>query len=335
MSASLPSTQLTPYIEQLAGEDKGLSYQLKEDQLSIGRASSNDIIVPSESISRCHAHLVRADEGWFIKDNESKNGILVNGIQVRESWLQDGDVVQVGDFIFRFYNPAANQSDELAAAGGGIANFENPVGLAPKTKKGSSANRRYVIYAVVALIFGGIYMMDTEPTTTEGDQATQKLASDFELSEKPDDGIIEKEKKLVGLEDPILKRAEREMANLDWNNEGLKEAEQFFKKGRRDYLAKNYHRAISYFQTAITLYKGHILAERYLKRAVFEAELEAKKQMGLGIQYFESLQYQRSIYHFEQVEILMAHRPKETIINEADKYVRAARKHLKGAELFP
>ena len=53
------------------------------------------------------------------------------------------------------------------------------------------------------------------------------------------------------------------------------------------------------------------------------------------MKYFESLQYQRSIYHFTEVIALMAHKPSEPIVHEAEKYIDQAKRRLEAAELFP
>ena len=57
--------------------------------------------------------------------------------------------------------------------------------------------------------------------------------------------------------------------------------------------------------------------------------------MELGVQYFESLQYSRAIYHFTEVVNLMSHRPTEPIVGEADRYIQQAKRRLQAAELFP
>jgi tetratricopeptide (TPR) repeat protein len=132
-----------------------------------------------------------------------------------------------------------------------------------------------------------------------------------------------------------LKQAEQDMAKLDWSNSTLREAEQYFRKGQREYLSRNFGRSIESFQTALSLFRGHELADKYLRLAVYNAEQEAKRHMEAGIRYFESLQYQRAIYHFNEVISLMAHRPSEAIVSESEKYIVLSKKRLQAAELFP
>src|SRR5581483_8786214 len=112
-------------------------------------------------------------------------------------------------------------------------------------------------------------------------------------------------------------------------------SEAFFRKGRREYLDKNYQRAMDDFTTALTIYRGHELAEKYLQRTYAEAEQAAKSNMEMGVRYFEALQYKRAIYHFNEVMALLAHRPNEPLVKEAEKYVEQAKRRLQAAELFP
>lgn len=63
----------------------------------IGRAVGNEIRLPIDSISRCHARVTRSGRGVRLDDLGSKNGILVRGRRVDSVLLQPGDeAVQIG-----------------------------------------------------------------------------------------------------------------------------------------------------------------------------------------------------------------------------------------------
>lgn len=339
---------MSPFIEQVTGSDKGKIFELSSTQLTIGRARENDIIVQSEAVSRLHARLIQSDGGWFIRDNGSKNGIMVNGKNCRESWLQSGDIVQVGDFVFRF-NDANGGSAEAAPQSVSEPDLQfqatpaleipmatpGDFGTAPVQAK-KAKNRRPMIYGLVVLAAAAYYFTSSDaPAPGKKDAEGPGLARQFQPSEEPNLSPDSKPKRLVGLEDPILKDAEVAMSRLDWTNMSLRQSEQLFKKGQREYLNQNYHRAIDFFQSAIQLYRGHLVAERFLKRAIYEAELEAKNNMALGIQYYSALQYQRAMYHFGEVVALMSHRPKEPVVAEASRYIEQCKKMLMAAELYP
>ena len=64
--------------------------------LTIGRDSGCDIVLPHISVSKCHARIVKEADGYYIVDNDSTNGILVNQKRVmgREK-LHEKDVIVI------------------------------------------------------------------------------------------------------------------------------------------------------------------------------------------------------------------------------------------------
>jgi len=57
---------------------------------------------PDLRMSRQHARLVREGGRWRVEDLASRNGVFVNGTQVHQVELQDGDVVELGRTFFLF-----------------------------------------------------------------------------------------------------------------------------------------------------------------------------------------------------------------------------------------
>jgi len=76
----------------------------------IGRGTDCDIVIPDPQVSRLHARLEKAGEGWVILDLESRNGTLVNGEAVAEKLLNPGDIIQFGGTSLK-YEPCED-SDE-------------------------------------------------------------------------------------------------------------------------------------------------------------------------------------------------------------------------------
>lgn len=86
----------------IAGGDIGHQHQIKINQTMIGRSINADIQVNDESVSRDHAFIIRDKSGYRITDNESKNGCYVNDNKVDDNYLQDGDLLRIGNTIFKF-----------------------------------------------------------------------------------------------------------------------------------------------------------------------------------------------------------------------------------------
>lgn len=91
-------------LEILNGGFEGMTYDLGEDEIVIGRNPTTDITLLDEGISREHA-MVMFDEdgpGFVIEDLASTNGTKVNGKRVRSAPLSEGDEIQIGQTLFRF-----------------------------------------------------------------------------------------------------------------------------------------------------------------------------------------------------------------------------------------
>jgi len=69
--------------------------------LTIGRDSTNDIVINDNFISRKHAQLILLDNKQVIlKDLDSSNGSFVNGNKIKETNLNPGDIVKFGSIFF-------------------------------------------------------------------------------------------------------------------------------------------------------------------------------------------------------------------------------------------
>lgn len=66
-------------------------------QLRIGRDRDNELVFSSRLVSRHHAVVEWAGESYHLRDLGSNNGTYVNGIEVRNAVLQDGDEIWVAN----------------------------------------------------------------------------------------------------------------------------------------------------------------------------------------------------------------------------------------------
>jgi diguanylate cyclase (GGDEF)-like protein len=80
----------------------GSRWTLEKGHVSIGRGSENAIVLESDSVSRRHARIEKRANKWWACDLNSTNGTYVNHQQVKESPLNNGDLVKVGDTIFKY-----------------------------------------------------------------------------------------------------------------------------------------------------------------------------------------------------------------------------------------
>lgn len=91
------------YLEQTEGQNASQKIALSSQELVLGRAEDADIRIASQRASRQHAFLRRTGSDYTIRDNESRNGILLNGIKIYSAVLRDGDIIQVADSVFIYH----------------------------------------------------------------------------------------------------------------------------------------------------------------------------------------------------------------------------------------
>jgi len=94
---------LRPRLLVTAGPSKNSTIPLPDGEATIGRDPTNAVAIVDPSVSRKHCVLRREEDGRFqIKDLDSRNGTLVNGLPVKENWLHHGDEIATGDSTFLF-----------------------------------------------------------------------------------------------------------------------------------------------------------------------------------------------------------------------------------------
>jgi pSer/pThr/pTyr-binding forkhead associated (FHA) protein len=92
---------LHPRLLATAGPLRDSTIPLPEGEATLGRDPTNAVAVVDPSVSRKHCLLRREEDGRFrIKDLDSRNGTLVNGLAVKEQWLHHGDEIATGDSAF-------------------------------------------------------------------------------------------------------------------------------------------------------------------------------------------------------------------------------------------
>jgi hypothetical protein len=71
-------------------------------QTVIGRMPGCDVQLDDPSVSRRHARISQATNGWLIEDLGSTNGIMVNGASVDREYLSGGEDIELGNVRMRF-----------------------------------------------------------------------------------------------------------------------------------------------------------------------------------------------------------------------------------------
>ena len=84
----------------IAGSLNGMSFALTDEEISLGREASNQIVIRDSSVSRQHCLIKQEATNFQITDLDSFNGTFVNDLPVKERELRHGDRVRIGKSVF-------------------------------------------------------------------------------------------------------------------------------------------------------------------------------------------------------------------------------------------
>lgn len=74
-----------------------LNHTLDEGSTTIGRHPDSVVVLEFASVSGHHAVIELNETGCFVTDLKSSNGTRVNGVEIEEAQLNDGDRIGFGD----------------------------------------------------------------------------------------------------------------------------------------------------------------------------------------------------------------------------------------------
>jgi FHA domain len=87
-------------LERIEGDGTSTRVILNRDEMVIGRGTETQIRLSSKRASREHAFWRLQGTDCLMVDNDSQNGVYLNGVKVHSAVLRDGDVIQVADSLF-------------------------------------------------------------------------------------------------------------------------------------------------------------------------------------------------------------------------------------------
>jgi cobalamin biosynthesis Mg chelatase CobN len=121
-----------------SGPTPGTTFAVEGDLVTLGRDSSNSIVINDAEISRRHARLTAQGGKYVLEDLGSTNGTFVNGQRISGQYvLKPGDVLSFGEQISLMYeavnfDPAATvASPRSAMPSGGASSGRQSAPAAP------------------------------------------------------------------------------------------------------------------------------------------------------------------------------------------------------------
>ncbi len=98
------------------GDQGETVYTIEKETVSAGRLPSNDIAVLDPGVSRNHFLIQREQDGYYLTDNESSNGTLLNGERIETRVrLHDQDRIMAGSMVFVFHDDGLATIKEVSS----------------------------------------------------------------------------------------------------------------------------------------------------------------------------------------------------------------------------
>lgn len=97
----------TALLISTRGTVSGSRYLLDEDEITVGRDPSSDILLDDSTVSRTHAVFRRINGNYSVIDAGSLNGTYVNRQRVDSQELKNGDEIILGKFRLVYFTNKA------------------------------------------------------------------------------------------------------------------------------------------------------------------------------------------------------------------------------------
>jgi two-component system, NtrC family, response regulator GlrR len=107
-----PSTDVLEHARELRfrrvrltvidGPNQGRSVDFAENEISIGTALENDLVVDDQAVSRHHVAIAPTPRGHLVRDLESTNGTAINGVRVERAYLTERAMLTLGNTRVQF-----------------------------------------------------------------------------------------------------------------------------------------------------------------------------------------------------------------------------------------
>jgi len=84
------------------GEARGVAWRSSSERCSVGSHPSNDFVLSDPTVSRFHCEIAVTGRSARIRDLDSLNGTLLDGVRVVEAHLKDGSAIRLGRSVLSF-----------------------------------------------------------------------------------------------------------------------------------------------------------------------------------------------------------------------------------------
>ncbi|MEO8698111.1 MAG: FHA domain-containing protein, partial [Acidimicrobiales bacterium] len=84
------------------GPDQGKEVEINKPRVTGGRSIISDLVVQDKAVSGSHFEVSARDDGYRLRDLNSRNGIFVGELRIREVFLRPGTIFRIGHTNIQF-----------------------------------------------------------------------------------------------------------------------------------------------------------------------------------------------------------------------------------------
>jgi pSer/pThr/pTyr-binding forkhead associated (FHA) protein len=244
------------------------------NKVVLGREVVCDLQLEDEKISRKHIEFTWKSTSYHLKDLGSQNGFIVNGQRVTHAVLNAGDTLVVGATIL-----------EVQIAGTVALKAQSKSVKATKpTPENALAKNRMLVIGGVVLILVLLFTGTEERVKTFRERAN--IGTTPETTAKPATN-----KDFKASIDEVMPNYLEDAKNPD--------SEVFFKSGVRELQSQNYRRALTNFDTALSINPGHDLAKIYREMTKKQFKKDVETQLAAAIRARKSGRLREARMHYQ------------------------------------
>jgi transcriptional regulator with GAF, ATPase, and Fis domain len=86
----------------ISGPDQGAEVEITKARCSGGRSIINDLVLQDKAVSGTHFEIAVRDDGYRLRDLNSRNGVFVGDLRIREVYLRPGTTFRLGHTQIQF-----------------------------------------------------------------------------------------------------------------------------------------------------------------------------------------------------------------------------------------
>lgn len=90
-----------PYLSVSIGKDMGKVFRIDKKMMTVGRSPEADIVIDDDTISRIHFNIRSLGPQVYFLDNNSTNGVYINGEKLPNGSIEVGANIHIGGTVMK------------------------------------------------------------------------------------------------------------------------------------------------------------------------------------------------------------------------------------------